>query len=718
VRNPPLYATSLSPYTACEAILKAKRFFSSAIISAALLCFLSVSAARPRSTQAGSQKPLEKSPEKSQQKSVEKPAAKPAPEIPAQIELLETGVRFESDGSSRKEVHTRVKINDELGVSQFGRLTFNFDRAFQQVELPLLRITHAGGGTVDVLPSAIHDDPNPAVLNAPAYQDVRVKSVRILGLEPGDTLEYRVVTTTTHSPLAPDFWLDHTFDRTGLVSRELFDLDLPSSRNPEIRINPGTPAASIERSGAADSARAVYHWQFSAASKPGSAIAGNGKGSADASDTEPDVAVTTTSWEALSIRLDESLTPGAKRLDTIGANEKRKSELAPSYDAIDPEISAKAAELTKSARTSREKLEAFYDFVSQKIATVDLPLGATGFAAKPAKAILAAGYASPEDKFVLFAALAASLKLGAQAALTGYCNPSGVPRPGVFQHMLIRSGAEPGRQFWLDPSIEVAPFGEIPANSGKCAFVLSREFYAMNSAGHEWQELQADPPFPSSQHVTIAAVLGKDGTLKSSVRYLMRGQNELLLRVAFHKTPKENWKNVAQLLALSDGFRGQVTSVSASDPYATHEPFRVEYEIAEPKFVNWSKTPVRIPALLPLFGLPDPPAGSADTAHAAPIDLGTPLDVEVSATLRLPPGIVASVPVGTSVDRDFATYSSQYSAKDETLSASRHLNFILRKLAADRAEDYNAFFRAVQNDESQFFALERTVPNAAKEQKH
>ncbi|MGB2623904.1 MAG: DUF3857 domain-containing protein [Candidatus Acidiferrum sp.] len=695
--------------------MKAKRFFPSAIIFAALLCLLSASAARPRSTQAASQKPLEKSPEKSQQKPAEKPAPKPVPEIPAQIELLETHVRFETDGSSRKEVHTRVKINDELGVRQFGRLSFNFNRAFQQVEIPLLRITHAGGGTVDVLPSAIHDDPNPAVLNAPAYQDVRVKSVRILGLEPGDTLEYRVVTATTHPPLAPDFWLDHTFDRTGLVSRELFDLDLPSSRNPEIRINPSTPAASIERSGAADSARAVYRWQFNPASKPGPAIAV--KGSADASDTEPDVAVTTTTWEALSIRLEESLTPGAKNLQNISTHEAESKELERKYDAIDPEISAKAIELIKSARTSREKLEALYDFVSQKIATVDLPLGAAGFAARPAKAILAAGYASPEDKFVIFAALAASLKLGAQAALTGYCNPSGVPRPGVFQHMLIRSGAEPGRQFWLDPSIEVAPFGEIPANSGKCAFVLNRGLYAMNSAAPEWQELESDPPFPSSQHVTIAAVLGKDGTLKSSVRYSMRGQNELLLRVAFHKTPKENWKNVAQLLALSDGFRGQVTSVTASDPYATHEPFRVEYEIAEPKFVNWSKTPVRIPALLPLFGLPDPPAGSADAAHAAPIDLGTPLDVEVSATLRLPPGTVASVPVGTSVDRDFATYSSQYSAKDETLAASRHLNFILRKLPADRAEDYDAFFRAVQNDESQFFALERAEPATARPQK-
>src|SRR5260370_28504407 len=89
-------------------------------------------------------------------------------------------------------------------------------------------ISPPSGGTSDILPSAITDQPNPAVVNAPAYHDVRVKSVRILGLAPGDDLEYRIITTTTQHPLAPDFWLDHSFDRTGIVSQEIFELDLPA----------------------------------------------------------------------------------------------------------------------------------------------------------------------------------------------------------------------------------------------------------------------------------------------------------------------------------------------------------------------------------------------------------------------------------------------------------------------------------------------------------
>jgi hypothetical protein len=431
--------------------LNATRFFSSTIPIAAALCFLSAPVTRP--AQVTQQKPAEKLPEKIQEKSQEKSAAKSPPKIPAEIELLETRIRFETDGSSRKEVHARIKINDELGARQFARLNFDFNRAFEQIEIPLVRITHPNGGVVDVLPGAITDNPNPAVVNAPAYQDVRVKTVRILGLEPGDTLEYRVITTTSHHPLAPDFWLDHSFDRTGVVSEEVFEIDLPASRKPDVRINPATAAASIEKTGEGEASRALYRWTRSAAQSARESQTSD----KDARESEPDVSVSTEQWEMLSIHLDEKLTPGAKPLESISTYEESMREQSRRY-RVTPELAAKALELTKTAKTNREKLEAIYEFVSQKIRTVDLPLGSTWFLARRAEDVLASGSAIPEDKFVLFAALAVAVKLNAEAALTGYCDESAVPRPSVFKHLLI-SAYDSKKNFWVDPSLEVAPFG-------------------------------------------------------------------------------------------------------------------------------------------------------------------------------------------------------------------------------------------------------------------
>lgn len=640
------------------------------------------------------EKPVAKNPEKAEK--AEKT------ENPAQIELLETKVRFETNGDSRKEVHTLVKINNELGVRQFARLNFDFNRSFESIEMPLVHITHANGGTADILPSAITDQPNPAVVNAPAYQDVRVKSVRILGLQPGDTLEYRVVRTVSHHPLAPDFWLDHTFDRTGVVSREIFELDLPNASNAEVRINPKTPALSTAKSGEGDAGRTAYRWEQSNSTE-------NAKDDGPAAHSapgEPDVVVTTEAWEPLSIRLDERLTFEGRILEAIGSYEQAPKR--PTTRDATPEIAAKALELTKGMQTNRVKLEALYDFVSQKIKTVDLPLEATGFVARHANDVLASGYATPEDKFVLFAALASAAKLAATAALTGYCNKDGLARPSVFDHFLI-SASDGKANYWLDPSLEVAPFGMVSPVSQRCVFALNRLFFVMNSTGHEWQPFHRELPFAATQKVSVDASLAEEGKLSAKVKYTMRGDNELVLRLTFHQSPQEKWKEIAQLLSLTDGFRGQVTSVNASDPYATKEPFSVEYQLEQPKFMDWSKKGGRIPALLPQLGLPEPPAKSVSGSEAAPIELGTPLEVETHMTLHLPSGATATAPTGTSVERDYAAYSSQYAVNGSTLTASRHIKFILREIPGARAADYNAFLRAVQTDEAQDFTLERNA---------
>src|SRR5260370_38306528 len=124
---------------------------------------------------------------------------------------------------------------------------------------------------------------------------------------------------------------------------------------------------------------------------------------------------------------------------------------------------------------------------------------------------------------------------------------------------------------WLDPGREVGPCGVVSGVPKSCAFILNRQFILLNSTGHEWQTIHPRQPFAGFQKVSVAATLTSDGTLTSKIHYTLRGDNELLLRVAFHQAPKEKWREVAQLLALSDGFRGKITNVAASDPYATNQ---------------------------------------------------------------------------------------------------------------------------------------------------
>ena len=634
------------------------------------------------------QQPVQKPVEKTSEKKAEKAAPPEKEANPAQIELLETRYRFEANGDSRKEVHTRVHINSELGVRQFARLNFDYNRAFQSIDIPLVRITHPSGGTADILPSAVTDNANPAVVNAPAYQDIRVKSVRILGLAPGDNLEYRVTTTTTHHPLAPDFWLSHDLAQEGIVAQESFEIDLPASRDPK----PFTSIAAHDyetiRTGDGADARLSYRWKrpLPSASETLQMVM-----DLPVASVESDIVLTTfKGWAGFEIALQKSYDKALQ---------------------VTPQLRDKAMELTKSSGRKEDTLRTLYDFVSKNIPTVALPLDSMGFRPREAELILSSAYATPEEKCVLLSALVTAVGLRAQPAfsLSGAHPQIAPPTPSIFSHPLVMSALD-GRVVWLDPSVEVAPFGMIASNMRGAPAV---PLYPSTDISF-LEDVPRDLPFLASQRVKVNAMLAADGKLTAKVRYSMRGDNELLLRSAFHQSPKEKWKDLAQLLSLSDGFRGQVTSVSASDPYTTKEPFAVDYEITQPKFVDWSKKPVRIPALLPQLGLPDPPAKPAPGATASPIEFGTPLEVETHMTLHLPPGTTTVPPTGTSLQRDYATFASQYSANGPTVTASRHIQFLLRQVPAERATDYNAFLRAVLNDESQDFTLERqSLPASA-----
>jgi Domain of Unknown Function with PDB structure (DUF3857) len=635
------------------------------------------------------------------------------PELPFQIQLLETHIRFGANGNSRKEVHTIVRINNVLGAHQFARLAFDYNRAFQQVEIPMVRVSHANGGTSEILPSAVTDARNPAAEQFPAYSDVRVKSVRILGLQERDTIEYRVITTAKHPPLAPDFWLEHNFDGSGQVAEEIYEIELPalriektsteqspaadSSLKPSVnhltlKYSGDLPAPSVESRGEAGTGYTAFRWTVKGRGRETS-----GKTAADGASLASDLEVSTYgNWDDLSAGIFKLWGPQA--------------------GMTTPGVRAKADELTRGATNVQAKLGSLYDFVSTKIATVDLPLTSTGMAIRAPEDILSAGYGTAIDKAALLIALAHAEQIELEGMLvsgdssqapSGTDHPLGPVNPGVFDHVLVCAhGISP--PLFLDPGMEVAPFGVVSADlRGKTAFrirPLAMPSQDSLKVGRVWTVIPGSLPFHAMQNVMVEASVSHEGTLAAKVKYTMRGDNELLLRVAFHQSAKEKWKDVANLLALSDGFRGQVTSVRASDPLATKQPFTVEYELTQPRFVDWSKKPVRIPALLPQIGLPDA-AGATAGQKAGKIDLGTPLEVQTSLTLRLPAGTQVQTPAGTSVARDYATFSSKYSATQNMVMASRHINFLKREIPADRGPDYDAFVHAVQNDQAQFLVL-------------
>ncbi|MGH9792720.1 MAG: tetratricopeptide repeat protein, partial [Candidatus Acidiferrales bacterium] len=261
---------------------------------------------------------------------------------------------------------------------------------------------------------------------------------------------------------------------------------------------------------------------------------------------------------------------------------------------------------------------------------------------------------------------------------------------------------------------EVAPFRLLSSNlRGKKALVIPSD-----GSAPRLFETPPDPPFPSTQHVTIEGSISELGKLEALVSYVLRGDNELPLRMAFRRTPQSRWKELGQVVAYSDGLGGAVTDVNPSDPADTSIPFRLEYRVSITNFLDWSSKQSQLRLPLPSIGMP--PADADLAPDDDPIKLGTPTDVVTRLKLTIPEKYSARAPVPVGLKRDYAEYRSDYKVEGQVISAERALRFRMREVPAARVRDYVSFARAVDSDEAQSVSITSTVagtptiPEAAK----
>ncbi len=56
------------------------------------------------------------------------------------IEQMHSRYRFEADGTGRKEVTARIRVQSEAGVQQWGQLQEGYNSANERVEIPYVRV--------------------------------------------------------------------------------------------------------------------------------------------------------------------------------------------------------------------------------------------------------------------------------------------------------------------------------------------------------------------------------------------------------------------------------------------------------------------------------------------------------------------------------------------------------------------------------------------------
>jgi tetratricopeptide (TPR) repeat protein len=589
---------------------------------------------------------------------------------PFVVEHYRQSARFENDGTGREEQEAAIRVISESGVQALGQLKVGYSALSDKLTIAYVRVRKPDGSVVTAQESAVQDLTLP---DAPVYTDYHQKHISVPSLRPGDTLEYHYIRDIVNPLIPGQFWTSYNFNDTGIVLDEQVEINIPKSREVKLKTRPGYEPKTGD-----EGDRRIYRWSHSQTKEESS------KKRLDP-DEPPAIQLTTfQSWEQLG--------DWYRSLET----DRRRPNDA---------VKAKADALVADKSDDMAKVKALYDYVSRDYRYVSLSFGLGRYQPHAASEVLSVGYGDCKDKNTLLASLLQAEGFASTSVLINArrdLDPE-VPSPSQFDHVITRVPVA-GQEIWLDSTSGIVPFRML-------AFSLrDKEALAVPPAGKPGLvRTPAEIPFAAFDQSRIDGSVNDTGKLTAHFWTRVRGDQELPMRALMRQIPSTKWKDVLQSALRASPLRsGEITNFHISDPSDTDIPFQIDYDIAVSNYFDWSTAEPKFPLPLAALRLPAP-----DSEQKKPIKIGQPAEMASAAAISLPAKYTVQLPLGVDIRRDYVEYHSSYKLNGNQLEAMRVFRIVEREIPVDRREDWAAFRRVVESDQSQIIHLDNKSPGAS-----
>ena len=505
------------------------------------------------------------------------------------VEHFYRSFRFENDGSGKTTTRVEYKVQSDAGVQQLGVIQLAYNSVSDEIKIDYVRVKKKDGVVLNTPTDTAQDATTNVSQIAPMYTDMRIRYLPVVGLRPGDTLEYEFTTTTKKAIVPGQFFLTENFEKDAITKDEALELDVPALRKIKLKTEPGTTPEIKEEGG-----RKIYRWHHTNLKrkpqpKPGEAPAEE----EDEEEKVPSVQVTSfDSWEEVGNWYWQLQNP---RL------------------TVSPEMKARVDELTKGATTDTEKIQRIYDFVSKEFRYIGLEFGVGRYQPHDAADVFASRYGDCKDKHTL---LAAMLKAAGFEASPVLINASrkidlDVPSPSQFNHVISLVKLQ-NKDLWMDTTPEVAPMGML------ISALRKKDALFAQPGASKIVETPADPPFSEASTLELDGTVNDLGKLNATIKQTWRGDFEVLLRAAFRQTPEAQWNKLGQNLSYLGGWSGEVSDLKVVDLMATEKPFEYSYNYERPDYIDWSQVTGQMRIGLTPVGLPAPREKKAGKAKPIP----------------------------------------------------------------------------------------------------
>ena len=517
----------------------------------------------------------------------------------------------------------------------------------------------ADGSTVVTPPANVLDLPSSITREAPMYSDLKQKQIPVKALGVGDTLEFELA-YINDKPLVPgQFWFSYTFTRKSVVLQEVLEIRVPRNMQPKIAnvdLKPTITENTTER---------IYTWT-TAAIEP-TKVAPDADEPADLE--KPSVQISTFgTWQQVG--------------EWYGSLVQQPS-------AVTPKIQTKADSLTRNLTTDDERIEAIYDFVATKIRYISLSFGIGRYQPHSAEEVLENEYGDCKDKHTLLASLLKAKGIEAWPVLihTSAKFDESVPSPAQFNHVITLLPR--GQQYlWLDTTPEVAPYQML------LSVLRDKQSLAIPAKTAPFLiKTPANLPFANADHFDMRGKLNAEGTFTGHGDLTLRGDNEVIYRIAFHVSARAKWQEVMQAISYRLGFAGEVSNVQVDDPESTRKAFHLSWDYQRKKYGDWENRQISPPTGgMPINYIDE------DKAPKSPIVVGGVGTTLYTTEMELPSGSSLDAPRNVDAKSTFAEYHAKYAFSNGKLICERRLNVLEKEVPIANWQKYVSFEKEIKND--------------------
>jgi hypothetical protein len=364
------------------------------------------------------------------------PVAANAADAPVIFKRYHVDTVLEANGHAVQTTTMDVRATTPAGARQISQLFFSYIAGMEASDLVDAAVRKVDGRLIPLQHEAARPVSDPAVVNAPAYDDHKRLQLLLPEFTVGDSLAI-TVRKRVQQPLFPgQFAFNAVFNRVTEWQDADISLNVPAS------MTITSDATGLTADAKTDGARRILHWHYAAG-----AIAED-PAMVSPLDRLPRVfASTFTDWPAFGNAWAGIALPKAN---------------------VTEAIRTKAASITEGLKDKHAEAQAIYAWVQKSIRWVPLALGSGSFEPSSADTVLARSYADGKDMTILMIALLKARDIAAVPVLVNntfsYTLPT-APNFTSLNHVIVFL---PDLSIHADPTARGTPFGSLPfAEYGK-----------------------------------------------------------------------------------------------------------------------------------------------------------------------------------------------------------------------------------------------------------